>query len=172
MNPQASDARGFPRTSMFVGATLRRGEATTPVKLRNMSESGVMIEGVEGLAVGSEINIQRGRLAAVGTVVWSAGRQTGVRFRYPERVDIWLKPIGSVQQHQVDEVIRQWRAGEGESVPFVHATPAVTQARVPEIIRLLSELEDALTADVLVLAQHGDKLQNLDLALQLLRQLR
>lgn len=171
-SPPGLDSRVYSRTSMFVGATLRLGGTTRPVKLRNMSETGALIEGVADLPSGTEIEIQRGRLQVEAAVVWGQGNQAGVRFRFPERVDLWLKPAGSVEQQRVDDLVQQLRQSPAGALAAPESPRSADGlSPVHQIIRLLTELEDALVNDALVIGQHGAKLQNLDLALQILRRL-
>ena len=61
-------------------ATIEISGRAIKVKLRNLSAEGAQVEGA-GLPVeGTELLFRKGDLAVVGTLVWSKGKQAGIRF--------------------------------------------------------------------------------------------
>jgi hypothetical protein len=68
------------RSNVFLAASIELSGTTVPVKLRNLSSQGALIEG-DGLPVeGSEILFRRKTLSIKGRVAWVQGGQAGVAF--------------------------------------------------------------------------------------------
>ena len=68
------------RSNVFLAASIEVSGSTLPVKLRNLSSQGALIEG-DGLPVeGTEILFRRKNLSVKGRVAWVANDQAGVAF--------------------------------------------------------------------------------------------
>lgn len=68
------------RSNVFLAASIEVSGTSLPVKLRNLSSQGALIEG-DGLPVeGSEILFRRKDLKVKGRVAWIAENQAGVAF--------------------------------------------------------------------------------------------
>jgi hypothetical protein len=165
------------RNNMFVMATLYANGGSTPVRIRNMSPHGALIEAAVPLATGAAVRLTRGSLSVAGSVMWAEQLKAGLRFAAPIAVGEWLpqgKP-GSGQQ-LVDELVHQARLG---ALPAQSAAPDSTQSLpaldVPgELIRLHQLLERAgeqLALDSRVAAEHMMALQLIDGAAQALARL-
>jgi hypothetical protein len=171
--PPPTDKRGQARSSMFLAAVLRAGREQAPVKVRNMSPNGAMIETPLSPTEGTSVDLMRGRLVARGTVIWSSGKRCGLRFSSEVLVKEWLAAPTAVHQQRVDEMVALVKAGGVPDAPSL----AVHQARSNEqlvddlraVIRLMQDLEDDLASTDETLARHGVKLQSLDIAMQMLR---
>jgi len=77
------DNRKHERDSLFLMAELRleRDGAPYAVKLRNISDSGVMAEGQMRVIRGSEVFVDLCNIGLVaGTVAWAAGDRCGIAF--------------------------------------------------------------------------------------------
>jgi hypothetical protein len=120
----------------------------------------------------------RGSLVARGTVIWSLGNRCGLRFSSEVSVPEWLAAPTAVHQQRVDEMVALVKAGgmPGKSSPASYQ--GVThEARSQEqlvddlgaVIRLMQDLEDDLATSGETLERHAMKLQNLDIAMQMLR---
>jgi hypothetical protein len=68
------------RAPVLLAATLEAEGSSTPVKLRNLSEEGALVEG-DGLpAEGSAVHFLRKDLRLTSRLVWVQGRFAGVAF--------------------------------------------------------------------------------------------
>lgn len=170
----APNARGPTRSSMFLAAVLRAGTGQAPVRVRNMSRTGAMIETPVTPAPGAKVALMRGALVAHGMIVWSSSNRCGVRFSSEVSVKDWLAAPNKKQQQRVDDMVALVKAGGSES----HSED--TDLRGPRsqeqlvddlgaVVSLLQNLEDDLAGSDETLARHAVKLQNLDIAMQMLR---
>jgi hypothetical protein len=172
-----ADARGAPRESLYVAATLYRDGTPAPVKIRNMSASGALVEGAVLPSVGALVQLIRGELIVHALVAWSAESRCGLKFSGSVDARQWrASPINS-EQERVDEIVRLVKAG---AVPL--PVPPLAQLDLPtdpepgpqlsgdlrRASELLDELGAALASDPDVVTQHGPKLQNLDIAMQVI----
>jgi len=168
-----ADARGAPRESLYVAATLYRDGSPAPVKIRNMSASGALVEGAVLPSVGTLVQLIRGELIVHALVAWSAERRCGLKFSGSVDARQWrASPINS-EQERVDEIVRLVKAG---AVPL--PVPPLAQfdsepgpqlsGDLRRASELLDELGAALASDPDVVTRHADKLQNLDIAMQVI----
>lgn len=174
----AGNKRIQPRSSMFLVAVMRSGTEQAPVKVRNMSPNGAMVDTPFAPSRGTSVDLMRGPFIARGTVMWSSGNRVGLRFSSEVSVKEWLAPPTAVHQQRVDDIVALVKAGglpQLESASADHA--ASREVRTHEqlvddlaaTMRLLGDLEDDLASCDETLARHGMKLQNLDIAMQMLR---
>ena len=85
----ASQNRRSQRSSVLLAATLETTSGAIPVKLRNLSADGALVEGKNLPIEGTEVLFRRNELAETGDVVWVDGKHAGVAFRrklQPEEV--------------------------------------------------------------------------------------
>jgi hypothetical protein len=154
-----------------MAAILHAADATTPVKIRDLSAVGAQIETSLHLQVGSAVTLVRGGHRVHGQVTWSNERRCGFKFSSPISVSDWMANPAHRAQQRVDHLVAVVKAG---AVPL--AIPANHDAEAPDeladdlrrVARLLNNLGDALANDAALVAQHGVELQNLDIALQTL----
>lgn len=79
-NPQNRQSR---RSNVLLAASIEALGAVIPVKLRNLSVEGALIEG-RGLPLeGSEVMFRRNDLSVSSRVAWVHGNHAGVAFREP-----------------------------------------------------------------------------------------
>jgi hypothetical protein len=174
---QSQEVRRQTRSSVFVAAHLEGEGAQAPVKIRNMSPNGAMIETALAPPPGTKVRLVRGSLVALGEVVWSRSPRCGLRFASELSVREWLAPPASLAQQRVDEVVAQLKArppGASDLVPFTPA-PEAPQARNPQLahdlaraLELLRDLGDELASSGETLARHARRLQNLDISMQVI----
>lgn len=170
-------ARCEPRTNMFLMATLYVGANSAPVKVRDMSARGALIEGGTIPPSGKEIRLSRGCLDISGKIVWTTGGRAGLLFHSAIAVTDWLprgKSAGS--QTQVDEFVQLVKSSAGDSTPFPGTAAKITAHRLTahEITQLqlaLESLSEDLAADPAIVERHMEKLQTLDLTAQALTKL-
>jgi len=176
--PTTLEARGPPRSSMFLAAVLRVGPDQASVKVRNMSPTGAMVESRLRPPPGTEVHLIRGVLQAKATIVWSSTGRCGLRFSSEVMVKEWLAAPTKAEQQRVDEIVALVKAGAilpgvaGSNAPESYDAPR-TEAQLSEdlhaVVSLIQDLEDDLASSTETLARHGLKLQNLDIAMQMIR---
>lgn len=174
-----SEKRHTERAKLFLAATLHAGGGSRNVTVRNLSLGGALIEMPSPPPVGTAVELRRAHLTASGTIVWAASRECGLHFDMPLALHEWLPKTSRASQQRVDEAVAQYRAGA--PAPAQPAAPgAATSGPVPDalhrrlceelgyVARLLEALGDELAEDRTVTARHGAKLQDLDIAIQIL----
>ncbi len=187
IEPEGSvEDRVAPRTNLLLAATAEVGGRSLPIRIRNLSETGALIEGAGLPEAGMPLILMRGDLQVAATVAWAAGSRRGVRFGGPTPVTEWTggKPrtidcTGLRDQRRVDAIQAEARAdpvtGRALRSSEGPATNPVSQdldARLADelgyVQRLLEGLGDELIADLLLIQRHGKSLQSLDLVGQIL----
>lgn len=173
--PNGAESRANPRSNMFLGALLRAPGFSAPVRVRNMSVTGALVEGAAVPESGTEVQLVRGSLTVPSVVAWSIERRCGLRFSSLACIRDWLAPLSNSAQQRVDETVRVLKLGAlpmpQRPVPHrtdsPHALPSAQFAEdLERVARLIESLGDDLANDMDTLRRHIEKLQNLDIALQ------
>jgi hypothetical protein len=138
--PPTPNNRLEARSNMFVMAALYTGSGSTPVRIRNMSRSGALVEAAVLPPPGKQVRLSRGSLSVTGEVVWVDKQKAGVRFDSMTSPDDWL-PGGkrSADQQMADEVAHQTRLGAGSTI-----AAALTPAHSPQLSEELMRLHEVL----------------------------
>lgn len=175
---KAENARLQPRSSLFLSALMIAGREQSPVKVRNMSPNGAMVESTLTTMPGTRIKLVRGRLVAEGTTVWTSRNRLGVNFDVEVSIKDWLAGPAKVEQNRVDDIVSLIKAGR-VMVQIDDAEPGIdSEARqsveqsandIKTVVNLIQDLEDDLASSAETLMRHEVKLQNLDIATQMLR---
>ena len=178
--------RVAPRTNLLLAATAEVAGRSLPVRIRNLSETGAMVEGAGLPEAGMPLVLVRGDLQVAATIAWVAGSRRGVRFAGPTPVNEWTggkpRPIdctGLRDQRRVDAIQAEARANPVSGRALRSPEPPATQPAAPDldarladelgyVQRLLEGLGDELIADLLLIQRHGKSLQSLDLVGQIL----
>lgn len=173
-----SEARGQPRSSLFLNAVLRVEAERASVKVRNMSPTGAMLETPLKLIPGTQVHLIRGNLLTKARVIWSSKNSCGLKFSSEVSVAEWLAAPTKPAQQRVDQIVALVKAGAivpgvadlAANVPFEgpRTWPELLED-LQTIVRLMEDLEDDLANSNETLARHGLKLQNLDIATQMVR---
>ena len=71
------------RSNVLLAASIESSGASLPVKLRNLSTEGALIEGDDLPVEGSEVLFRRNELSVNSRVAWVHGKQAGVAFKRP-----------------------------------------------------------------------------------------
>ena len=158
---------------MFVSAALYCSDECYPSTVRNLSESGALVEAPVLPPVGSQIRLCRGSLVVTGTVVWRRGSKSGLKFDSSIVVGDWLPSRPRAGQAAVDEIVHQAKMGRAPAAPPA-AFQRAAETRLPAqeleaIAALIDRVADAFTADADVITKHGWKLQQLEVAMQRIR---
>ena len=173
------DMRFAARTHLFLSATIRFGAVSAAIRVRDLSASGARIEGSRLPAVGSAAHITRGALDASGTIMWRDSKGCGFRFDIRLPLDEWMPARAYHEQQTVDDRVAAVRSDNVERTGKPSATEsgpkslrdALPQRMAEELAyvgRLLESLGDGLCQEKMIVLRHGDKLQDLDNAGQIL----
>jgi len=170
-----TDGREALRTHMFVAATLYHGEHSQPVRIRNMSTTGALVEGEHLPLPGLSLKLRRGSLQAHGQIAWRSGRKAGISFTAPVDVALWMSNIGSYQQARIDREVAGLKSLSTRRtiIPGFPGDTGLSKDPRGELELLKSELASlsaALAADSELVAKHPE-IQIFDIALQRLDRL-
>jgi len=131
-----------------------------PVRVRNISELGALVDGSSLPSDGTQVELRRGSLRTVGKIAWTAGNQCGLRFAIPIAVASWVKKIVSPHQEHVDQMIEVARGNATLAKPLAHETKCPDT--LPQLnLDLLQVCERLLGVSALV-SEHPEKLLELD----------
>ncbi|WP_199857352.1 PilZ domain-containing protein [Sphingomonas sp. EC-HK361] len=181
--PAALQARA-PRTNLFLSASIEADDASAPVRIRNLSETGAMIEGPAFPAIGSTLKLHRMEVDVDARLVWQAGPRAGIHFAGTITVAEWVSGKRAASgplfgQTRVDAIQATIRTGTAplvaphpEPVPgAVAAIPDLERHLAEEIAlvrRSLEDMGDVMTDDPIVVQRHHKLLQTFDLSCQVL----
>ena len=156
---------------MFVLATMAAPTVSGPVKIRNMSVGGALIEGDALPRTGEHLRLRRGELTVCGRIVWRDEGKAGLCFDDEVEVGRWL-PAGSGGQQQVDRAFQEMKAAPTPPAPRpgspIEASP-MGREDLLKVAAALDRLADALAEDAGLVASQSSGLQALDIASQFLR---
>lgn len=81
----AAGQRSRKRDSLFLAARMRAGDGeATDIRVRNLSEGGLMIDGAPPMAIGTELVVELRNIGPVpGKVAWYIDGRAGVAFDVP-----------------------------------------------------------------------------------------
>lgn len=164
--------RAAPRINLFVLAAVRSGHAVSPVRIRNVSPKGMLIEGGALPPVGSLVEIERGVLSASGSVVWLENGRAGVHVSGVVDVAKWLPNAMASRQSRIDEIVHKIKSGDSLAGCDSPAPAAAKYGDLVELDRLIGELSfvsQSLAEDTTVLDGHAENLQKLDIIVQRLK---
>ena len=172
-----SNGRSASRTNMFIAATLVWGKHRNPAKVRNMSATGALVESPVVPAPGTRVLLVRGSFSADGSVVWADRNRCGLHLTTAIDVRSWLAPPANVEQQRVDQVVAIVKAG-AVPLPVKRATGSHGSSQLLSseqltqdlalVSKLIEDLGDDLASDPATLMRHAAKLQNIDIAMQML----
>ena len=158
------------RTNLFLAATLFAGETgAVPVKVRNLSPGGALIEAATLPSSGSAIRLARGALGVTGAVAWAAGNRCGLSFDGAISVKDWMSPPVNGAQQRIDRAVSQLRSSGTTQLVSRRAGGCVTVTDEFQIMaQLMEQLGEALSADGELLVLHHVQLQKIDIVTQML----
>ena len=174
-DPAEAEHRLEHRSNLFVIATLYAESDSTPVRIRNMSQAGALVEGAALPCAGSPVRLSRGSLTVSGHVVWLSNGRAGLKFAGSICISDWLPSAQrNPRQQYVDEVVYQSRQGSGAiatsaALRPLSDQPASSDRVVLELVNIKVSLErvaDDLASDPETPARHAFSLQVLDFAVQ------
>lgn len=172
--PPGPEGRAEQRNNIFVAASLSSVEATGPIRIRNLSRQGALIEGGTLPPEGSAVRISRGSLGASGKVAWRKGNRAGIQFDSLVAVADWLPRGPQTHQQKIDEIVFAHKNGAGgqSAASSLLGTPP---PNIPEELRKLEEVLRSITEDfardALICERHLASIQLLDGAAEKLAKL-
>jgi hypothetical protein len=165
----APDNRTDERSNMFVTGTLYAGGCSTPVRIRNLSRRGALVEAAGLPPAGTIVRLSRGSFSVAGEILWVEGRKGGLKLASPIAAAEWM-PLGERGRGQqlIDEVMHRARLGSVPATPIdpVRRSKPGLRAELVRLQQLLlganEELasEDALTAAQVIAVQTIDGVAN------------
>jgi hypothetical protein len=105
------DPRLDPRSNVFLMASVSDNATSNPVKVRNLSIYGALLEGPALPQRDAPARLRRGSLQISGTIAWRDKNHCGIRFDFPIDVEEWVKRVGSQEQQAIDATIADIRGG-------------------------------------------------------------
>ena len=122
------------RSNVFLTAALRAASETVPVRIRNISGNGALIDGRSSFSPGTKVTLMRGRLSVEGKLAWHERRFAGIEFDCPIDVTSWVRRIGHAGQQTVDAIV----AAVKEDEP---ASPVESSGETSSLGALSAELD-------------------------------
>ena len=161
---EANDPRDAPRSNVFLSAVLTAGQSSIPVRVRNLSPSGALIDGPD-LPQSGRVMLRRGHLSANGEIAWHGDGMCGLRFHDPIDVASWVMRVVHSGQERVDTIVSALKAGV---LPHSSSAPAGApdlKAIVEQLAAIISNL--AASSDMTTeLAEQILKLEALSKAIE------
>lgn len=178
---KASDRERAHRSNLFLAAGIEVAGAASPVKIRNLSETGAMLEGPAFPAIGTILTLKRQEVEIDATVVWIRPPRCGVAFQGRIAVSEWVSgkraapDFGQGRAEEKSGAGRTEKRFSGVGAPAPAAkVPVATdiEGRIAEelafVRRLLDSIGDELVDEPIFLQRHSRALQGFDLAGQIL----
>jgi hypothetical protein len=177
-NCRTTDARSCTRSSIYLAAALYFDSSASSVKVRNLSSTGALVEGMVVPSVGSSVRLVRHRLTVDALVVWSTDGRCGLRFSDSVDVQQWRAVPHNSEQQRVDEIVRLVKAGTVPLPvpPLCNLDQSADESDpggdfagdLRRALDLLENLGGVLACDSKLVSKHGKTLQNLDIAMQVI----
>lgn len=173
LKPTANDAREEPRASLYLAASLYCDGQSVPVKIRNLSIMGALVELSTPLPGTGVVQLVRGPLIVFALIIWTEGNRCGLKFSGAIDVQQWRSAPVNNEQQRVDDIVRLVKTGavlpsakQAEAGDAKEDRPLSADLKLAA--ELLTNLGDRLAGDDTVVAGHGAQLQNLEIALQMI----
>jgi hypothetical protein len=167
----------------LLSASIVAGDISGTVRIRNLSETGAMLEGASLPKAGRPLTLRRQELEMGAVVVWLNGSRCGVRFDGKISVEgwksgTWVASSGAPDQSQVDSIQAAVRRG-AEVLPIktgddrydvvdVHAVGTHIAEELNYVARLLVDMGDQLSDEPTLVRKYPQILQNFDRVSQIL----
>ena len=178
-HPSANTVLRPPRKNLLLAATIEAGALKAPVRIRNLSEGGAMLDGAALPDVGAALMLRRMEVEIGASVIWRMSGRCGVVFDGKVSVDEWGTGVRGPRiavsgQARVDAIQSAVRQGSPPPIETPAPTPPIAprelDRRLAEEIdhawRVLDAVGDEPCDDPVLLQRHGDVLQRFDIACQ------
>ena len=94
------------RSHMLMTATLEVSGHAFKVTLRNLSSEGAQIEGNPLPVEGTDLLFRKGDLAIAGSIIWTKGKQAGIRFAHELDPAIVLNHVSAPRPRKAEDFRR------------------------------------------------------------------
>ena len=139
---KGKDPRADQRSHVFLMAVLRAGTMSCPVRVRNISIHGALLEGSGLPSERQMVALRRGSLCVSGQIAWIAGQHCGIRFSKPITVAEWVDRAGPIGQQRIDAAAADFRrSSSSELVPEYPATQRIPVELEELSVRLFQACE-------------------------------
>lgn len=81
------------RSNVLLSASIELSGRSLPVKLRNLSSEGALIDGDDLPIEGAEVIFRKADLSLAGRIAWVEGKRAGLSFSKPLHPDLVLRHI-------------------------------------------------------------------------------
>ena len=172
--PSGPEGRAEPRNNIFVAATLSSAEATGPIRIRNLSRQGALVEGGGLPPEGSAVHISRGSLLASGKIAWRKDNRAGIQFDKLVAVADWLPRGPQTQQQKIDEIVfahKNGATGQLAASSAMAAPPLDVREELRRLEQMLHSITEDFARDAHVCERHLASIQLLDGAAEKLAKL-
>ena len=171
-----------PRKNVLLSATIEAGQLKVPVRIRNLSEGGAMLDGAALPDPGCTLTLRRLQVEIGARVIWCDAGRCGVAFDGVAAVEDWVAGSCLPQrfvapgQARVDAIQFAVRRGEalpeeppplGKPVPVGDLEQHIA-AEIEMVRRLLETVGDELSDDMALLTRYAEALQRFDFGCQVL----
>jgi len=146
------DPRIEERSNVFLGASIESQSKSFPVRIRNISATGALIDGAGLPGDGARGRLSRAKLSVDCEVAWQNGDLRGIRFDVPIDTDAWV------------------RSGEARKRTVRRQTPRapLTKPALDEVADELLEIAEQLFVSADLSFEDSDRLKRVrELALSL-----
>ncbi|MCW2367899.1 hypothetical protein M2334_000098 [Sphingobium sp. B11D3D] len=174
---QSNPAAARPsRTNLLLSATIEAEGIAAPVRIRNLSEHGALLEGAALPPVGAGLVLRRLQLEMGATVIWVDKNRCGVRFEGTISVSgwregNWIAAASQIGLPRADAPLPSSRPAAAGTAPRASAPTAELDRRIAEELDVLRHLiEDLGTqlVETVDITSRATALQQFDLAAQTL----
>jgi PilZ domain len=172
MTKNDSNARSSERSNVFLSAALYTPTRTFPVRIRNISEDGALLDGADLPGEGATVSLRRAHLAIGGKIAWQTHELRGVRFNTKIDVEEWVKLRGHLGQQRIDRVVAAVRTGQRQTELMSELPIAATDTETMESISTaLEQICERLSNSPSLTDEVAEELVHLDSIIHSLRQL-
>lgn len=161
--------RSEGRSNVFLTAALQTGAGSIPVRIRNLSSVGALVDGGAFPPVGAKVKLLRGQLRADGAIVWQEKINCGIRFDEPINVIDWVQRPGHSGQQRIDGIVAAIR--NSDPVPCELQKANEADQSLAAISRALDQICERLARTPDMSIELGEELLRLDVIGQSLRKI-
>jgi hypothetical protein len=159
------DSRAAARSNVFLTGVLDHDGRTHPVRVRNISRLGALLEGKSLPPAGLNVCLRRGHLFAAGEIAWDDGDWRGIRFKEQVDVPSWIRRPEHQGQRNVDEAIADLRSSRKP----IEGRSTSTAAMLTELSSQLCAISERLASTSALNVELAEDLIRLDTIAQQLR---
>jgi hypothetical protein len=168
LGPEA-DNRSEGRSNVFLTAALETDAGSAPVRIRNLSAVGALVDGTAFPPVGAKVRLLRAHLKAHGEIVWQEMTHCGIRFESAINVIDWVQRAGPSGQQRVDGIVAAIR--NSNPVPRELQQSLDAGPSLATISQTLNQICERLARTPNMSIELGEELLRLDAIAQSLRKM-